>query len=168
MNSLGQDFTNPATYSPTTVQELIGNVTITIDQIFAQYPPVDATSTNTTLLELLATLENQFTTYISDPQNITSLNQVVGTESDIEFAVMSSIMSTYGFGGASESVTTTSPSITDTDISTANITAIAGVYTGNATEVSASVEGTYVEGFNTAQLIVSSSTPCTTRHPSKR
>jgi hypothetical protein len=172
LDSWVQDFANIDSNSPAVVvQEIIGNATNTIEQVFAQYQPTDSTSTNTTILELLATLENEFTAYVSDPQSAdanATLDQIQSTTSDLVAAVLNSIMSTYGFGGSEfASDDSPNPSIPDTDLSTANITAIAGVYTGNATVVSDTVEGTTNAGLDTATLIVSSPTPWTTRQPSK-
>jgi len=172
LNTWAPDFANIGTNSPAVlVQELIGNATNTIEQVFAQYKPTDSTGTNTTILELLATLENEFTALISDPQSAdanATMDQIQITTGDLVFAVMNSIMSTYGFGGSElKSDDSTNPSIPDTDLSTANITAIAGVYTGNATVVSDTIDFKTTAGIETATLIVSSPTPWTTRQPSK-
>jgi hypothetical protein len=173
VGSLEQAFGNVDANSPAAVQELIGNVTNTVNQVFAQYQPTDSTGTNTTILELLADLENEFTAYFnfSDPQSAdanATMDQIQLTETDLLAAIMNSIMSTYGFGGSEfASDDSPNPEIPDTDLSTANITAIAEVYTGNATVVSNTIEGKYNAGFDTAQLIVSSPTPWTTRQPSK-
>ena len=172
LDSLEQALVNIDTNSTAVgVQEVIGNVTNTVNQVFAQYQPTDFASTNTTILELLATLENEFTALISDPQSAdanATMDQIQITTDDLVYAVMNSIMSTYGFGGSElESADSTNPNIPDTDLSTANITAIAGVYTGNATVVSDTIELKNNAGIETATLIVSSPTPWTTRQPSK-
>lgn len=167
-----QDFANIGTNTPAVViQDLISNATNTIEQVFAQYQPTDSASTNTTILELLATLENELTAYSSDTQSAdanATWDQIQSSVEDLAAAVLNSIMSTYDFGGSEfASDDSPNPEIPDTDLSTANITAIAGVYTGNATVVSDTVEGKTDAGLETATLIVSSPTPWTTRQPSK-
>jgi hypothetical protein len=79
--------------------QLVDAVSSTINTTLTIYPPTNDTATSDTLNNLLEELHVQFSAYVGGTQNTTVVDNVVA---DIAYAVLSSIMETYGFPGSAD------------------------------------------------------------------